>query len=166
MTPPIPPRPIYGSPENRERCVQQVLGRVTAWAKDMDVDLVSRSLFSAFNPDAYRWARALDRHKGWEPDAELVEILSNTSLHAAHDEMVREWVKRYGITVPFQRGDRVATPHHRAATVSTIYRGLACMMIQPDGEEDIWAGQPYGGHRIDFETAVRICGTIGAEVPA
>ena len=172
MSTPVPPRPSYGSPENWERAVVPIVGRVMAWCQKTqalraadDARLV-RELCAALDGDAYHWAKTLDDQHRWPVNQELVKILCDVSLTMAHDEMVREWVRRYEIKVPFSKGDRVSTAQYKAATVASVLHGVAVICIQPDGEEEKWRDQPLGGHCVYFEQVVPIVGTIGTEAPA
>ena len=65
-------------------------------------------LDSNYDFDGYHLARHLD-NQGWTPDADLVDILSNTDQYffAALRQAELEWIKTNNITPKFKIGDNV-----------------------------------------------------------
>jgi hypothetical protein len=144
-----------------------VLGDVVEWLADegASMDRVRQEILAAFAPDAYSLARNLER-RGWAPDARLVSILDDISTWHVHKQLSKDWVTTHGITVVFGIGDRICTSGIKAGTVVAIYPDHAQIVVQPDDRRAEFESRPHSGTVINVEDAVRIAGTIGAEVPA
>lgn len=166
---PIPPRPHLRDPEIIAAALEPVLGDVVQWCLDTghsaNTDSVRSELMKTFDSDAFNHCTLLDQI-GWLPDARLVAILDDISVEHALQQASIEWVRRYGVTVPFSAGDRVSTPQHKAARVVDVFPATAQIVIQPDDEKERWAGQPKSGWIINPESAIKIAGAIGDQVSA
>jgi hypothetical protein len=106
-------RPRPSDPEIVSVSVEKtVLADVMTWLKDAsERDEVKADLVKAVDADGYEFAKNLERRSYWDPDAELVEILSNYSTYSAMESAERDWVAVNGITIPF------------AANAIVIWRG-------------------------------------------
>lgn len=109
------------------KAAEHGLDKVLAWLRQGgddvppdEVDTVKRDLAKAlagWDLDGYKIAKDLD-DDGWEPDAELVEILSDgwSWVSKAHDTAVSEWVRIHnppllpeGLPVAFKDGSRLVS---------------------------------------------------------
>lgn len=90
---------------------EQIYPDVARWLApdDHDKDSVMDDLVDILSneQDGYKLAHDLD-HKGWDPDAELVEILDGVShhRHTIESAMTALWVKHHG-HVAFPPGTKV-----------------------------------------------------------
>jgi hypothetical protein len=135
-------------------------------ASDIDLDRVRNQLTVSFERNGYDFASVLERRHGWSPDARLVEILDGADLSSAHRKVQSDWVKAYGIAVPFKVGDQVSTASYPKACVAAIWDATAEIVVQPEREKEWWADEPGCGYVVAFELATPLAGTIGDEVAA
>lgn len=96
-------------------------------------DLAAQLVKSAGFMNGYELAREAER-KGWEPDARFVEIVDAAGhlRYSAHNKAVKEWVKGWKITVPFQLGQMVTIKHEDRRVVGkiiTIYAETATCTV-------------------------------------
>ncbi|KQV27876.1 hypothetical protein ASC97_05805 [Rhizobium sp. Root1203] len=164
----IPTRPRYGSQEVRALAIEAMLDDLIEWldGSDIDRDRVSNQLAASFERNGYDFARSLDRRHGWEPDARLVEILDNADLSSAHRKVQSDWVKAYGVVVPFTVGDYVSTASYPKARIAAIWPATAEIVLVPEREKERWSEQPGCGYVVAFEQATALVGTLGEEVSA
>lgn len=104
-----PPRPSDRDPGPREAAIRQILPEVLRWGQgDLEEDRARSDLQACLQRDGYGFARRLQDSFGWNPDAELVEILDNVDLQGAVLDATASWVQDHGITTPHEEGDIVS----------------------------------------------------------
>ena len=109
MTAPIgTTRPSRRSPDVQRPACGEILHDVLTWLQPdrAEPEEVLEDLVKAADEDAYQFARNLE-HRGWYPDANLVEVLGGYDTWRVHDRAVKDWVFRHGIVSPFNVGDLV-----------------------------------------------------------
>lgn len=91
--------------------VKSYLGR--EWT-DSEAPHIEKQIIDALssNGDGYSMARALERD-GWEEDRYLMDLMDEgeSFLTSAHNEILKQWIKCYGITPSRMVGDSVSTSH-------------------------------------------------------
>ncbi|WP_296100282.1 hypothetical protein [uncultured Agrobacterium sp.] len=137
----IPPRPRYHDQIVREKAIERILPRVKDWADENDQfgqkDL-KNVLLQCMDMNGYIFARNLEQRHGWEPNASLVDTLSELDLFRSHADVVAAWVTYHGVKTPFSIGDRVSAPKVAiaAGTIKDLIRSKAEVCILPDDFED------------------------------
>lgn len=87
----------------------------------------------SYNDDGYSLAKDLDS-KGWEIDAELVEVLDATGRlrHKWYQIFRSRWVQSNGIVIPFNIGDLVQAPRRKPQYVVKLMPGTAEVGLADD----------------------------------
>lgn len=154
-----PPRPKESDPAVLKAAAERYLPAVIAWVgnewRDEMRDDTLESIIAAIEdmPDGYERARALD-NEGWEPDAELVEILDMDHIAPAHAEAVKAWVDANQIKPRFAVGDRIAIPPGEIGTISYVDTDQARYTVKTEAflkKNPHCAGDVRSGYLIPFE---------------
>lgn len=89
--------------------------------------------------DGYELAKQLDRHRGWSPDAAVVEALDNWSINARHelDRAQKAWREATNPQPAFKAGDRVLLKDGKTGEITDAdYKhGIAQYLVKVDGDE-------------------------------
>ncbi len=95
------PRPKRHSDESRRATALALLPDVQRWlnepatrVEDSIAQMMSALQSCGSDLDGYRLARALEQTHGWDPDAELVEILADADFQAdrIYEAEMKDWV--------------------------------------------------------------------------
>lgn len=152
-----PPRPKLRDQEVLRAAAESAMPRIIEWlAEDWREadreDYVDDLIAAVALWDGYKAARVLER-KGWEPDADLVEILDDGCWgYRAHQEAQRAWVEANKIEPTYAAGDVVKTPHGVGPIVG-IHLDTAHYTVQTNhylAERPTQAGTA-GGYVVAFE---------------
>lgn len=107
-------RPKQNDPEVRKLVVERLAELVKPWLEDggdTTEDLVEQldSVLRYADLDGYKLAKDLDRNHGWDPDEELVEILSRVVFlqSNAHREVTFRWLQVSGLQPKLELGAAV-----------------------------------------------------------
>ena len=112
----IEPRPdSKNNRQIRDKIISEIARLIiSGWAdagnmdkEDVESDLVSLFESNSFSDDGYELAKELE-DSGWEPDAELVEILDNVGHRAERNIMgieTENWIKKNDIKPELAEGD-------------------------------------------------------------
>ena len=94
----------------RRRAAEMALREVKAWIGDMegesDASLIETLMTVMGGHDGFAIAKDLD-DKGWNADAELVELMDRGFVQNAEREMVKQWVQCLGVKPQYAVGDTV-----------------------------------------------------------
>ncbi|MGV1752831.1 hypothetical protein [Agrobacterium sp. CG674] len=153
----IPARPKYYDDTVREMAVDGIIDDVAGWlanCSQFEQKALKEALLRCLDTNAYTFASNLEQRHGWSPDAGLVSLLDQLSLHQAHDEVVKSWVTYHGIKIPFKEGDRVCSPTIKAGTITRLYPKTAEIGVKTDDA-------PLSTRRVAYEQATPILGIIG-----
>lgn len=113
------PRPKEHEKAIREAAVALILPEVLAWLGEDagDEESVKKDLLKATGwcLDGYEISKDLDQI-GWDPDAELVEIMDGFSFKVfeAHRNALKEWVIANNVTLSLRVGTIVTVPQKLA----------------------------------------------------
>ena len=118
-------RPTEYDEDVETMAVDSLLPEVLRWLNEkQDGDGSVREQLTEYihESDGYDFTRALDRYYGWDPNAELVEILDGASwaLRSAVNVQTEKWIAAYGVTPALKIGDLVT------------YKGKPCEIIRID----------------------------------
>lgn len=131
--------PEERSPEINNEIVNELLLLAMRWggasAEDTDgyrEDLLA-VLHNSFSDDGYDLACDLD-NKGWEVNAELVEILDAVGRlrHKWYQILRSRWVQENDIVIPFNIGDLVQAPRRKPQYVVKLMPGTAEVGLADD----------------------------------
>ncbi len=123
---PHAPRPVWGD-KIRKELAEIVGGEIRMWDGGL-VDSLERCIGYIYkllerhpNEDGYRLARALECDEGFTPDTELVDILDGVQYkkYELIGKAVKEWVKKYALTLDFEVGQKVLATVNRRGKVET-----------------------------------------------
>ena len=167
------PRPQRHGEEMDAKVAEGLLDNVLEWLEghggNSDRDDVLKSLTDAIDragdDDGYAIAKALD-DEGWAGiDADFVEILNEASWlrGQAHDDAVREWVKRNAVAAPLPVGAKVRIAFKRhpddgaEGAIAAINDDLATYVVACPSLGHVPEGQ-FGTHGllIPFENVVAV----------
>lgn len=120
-----PQRPRKSSDLVIYRTAGQLAHKINEWSDDefeIEIDKLVDAI--RYNLNGYRIAQALENYCDITPDAELVEILDDVwfTKKEVHDDLVREWVKKYNILPGKKVGDFVTIENDGESILQT---GLA-----------------------------------------
>lgn len=109
-----PPRPRANDPAIRRQAVETIMPEIIAWFaedwRERDREEIMAQIAAVVTEhDGYAACRVLER-KGWDPNADLVEILDGLSTWQAEREAVAAWVAANLIQPTLAIGDRVTAP--------------------------------------------------------
>ena len=98
--------------------VRKRISDITSWLSEPDSDELRASVTDALkatggrHADAYKLARYLEQHCGWDPDADLVETLDGViaAVHDVYGVAVRQWVEANRITLKLTIGTEIHVP--------------------------------------------------------
>lgn len=119
-----PARPSDRDPAVIRAVVEKLTKPILAWLNEAgsvddegdSLESLERVLSDAYDWDGYRLAQDLERWHYWQPDAALVEILSDAEhlRYEAHKKAVTAWSQANGLTPKYAVGQRVRfrTFHH------------------------------------------------------
>lgn len=154
-----PPRPKESDEAVRRAAAELAMPEIIDWlAEDWREDQREGYVCDLMSVltlwDGYEAARALER-KGWSPDAELVEILSDGCwTDKVVEDAVCAWVEANKITPQFAVGDIVKTPQG-VGPITAIRSDMARYTVQTDqflAKYPRYAGSTAGA-AINFEDA-------------
>lgn len=150
-----PGRPRRYAREFVRAAAEALAPDVAEWADDSDHQKIALDLFEAMTSiigfDGFDIAKRL-ADNGWEPDAELVEILeqAESEIDSAYRKGVSQWIKLYNITPLFKIGDVVAfngRDASRSAADGEIVTGTICKVDAEQGSYTVnipaFGHQPY-----------------------
>ena len=169
-----PPRPSDRDEKVRLAAIQMILPEVIQWVGDefkehQKDELVENLLFVLGESDGYRAARKLECDRGWDPDEDLVEVLSGLSscLSDVCREAVKRWADANQIKPKLKVGDVVSAPRFRIAegTITNIRHETAEYVVTTP---DFFRRNPAalgGGTLVPFELA-QLCKAEAREVAA
>lgn len=136
-----PPRPKHYGEAINKIVAKELLPEVIKWLEDdfrlgqeAEVEGQLRmALDRAFTFDGFKLAKRL-HDQGWDCDAELVEILDGafSEASAAHSQLVRAWVAANGITLKFEKGQRVVSDRHGPGRIVVLLPATAQYIVQTD----------------------------------
>jgi hypothetical protein len=111
----------------------------------------------AYGEDGYSIAKYLDTSRGWDVDADLVEILDRTFFEklALHDKAVNEWVLAYSIKPKLEAGAAVTV--HNRSTGNKVVDGQIVSIDEKRGRYTVFI-EALGHVRSG-------CGTTGVVLP-
>lgn len=162
---PLPPRPSYLSAEVCTLTTERVAPKIIQWVcqesgtpSSQELEAIEADIFSAIecDDDAYQIAKNLE-HAGWDPDAELVDLLDDVAYqrHLAHKEIVQlNWILAHGVTAKFAVGDQVSFTFKgkkETGEIIRIYPDTAQYTIHCPQHGHIKKGAGTHGHIINFE---------------
>ncbi len=163
---PTPPRPKRSDPEVHAAAVDGMWPPVREWIEgrdrggpidDDEAEQSKECLRSALEWEecGYKIAVVLERD-GWDPDAELVEILSRWAavLSDAHHDAVAEWVKANGIKCQFQVGAMVNVSRLGVGEVVRVNDDDATITVFYKSRGHVREGSGTRGHLVAYEDAV------------
>jgi hypothetical protein len=135
---PAMPRPTRRDPAVVTFAARKLAERICEdWDSAGDVDDWTTMLAKEASDwtDGYRLARELEKWHRIDPDAHLVEVLSEAYffLEDAHKDALRKWVQITQWTPKFSVGDRVQC-RHGVGRVNEIKADTAQYLFAPDAD--------------------------------
>jgi hypothetical protein len=147
------PRPRQSDPRVIEAAAKALAPAVVCWlGDDSDPDDIAADIAKAarYHSDGYELAKELERD-GYDPDAELVDILGGLDTYRPHQAMLKQWVQANAIAPQFAAGDRVVCSRNGAGTVVEVQAETAQYVVRLDDPKSPNLGTGYIGTYCNFE---------------
>lgn len=124
--------------------------------KDLATEQITEAI--GYSDDGYKICRDLES-EGWDPDARMVAIFDDVSVHKRRvlDERVKAWVAAEGVTPEFKVGDRVQFYRHNPKVglydgeIVKVYPDRAEYVIEVKSLGHVRTGAGVHGLVIPFE---------------